>query len=134
MTKYPTSHELARRLGYDFTGVCRCGHPFDDHHNSMMLSIEHLATMPPDTKPFVAEECEHYGCNEDGGLGPDGGHHCHGYVDRNNPNPPDPSWSTSRGTFTRRARARAWVRFCWKAAQVVVLRRDRRKVFRRERW
>jgi hypothetical protein len=134
LTEYPTASDIARRLGYEFCGVCRCGHAFAEHHNAMMLSVECLSTLPPGARPFVAEECEYYGCNEDGGFGPDGRHHCHRYVDRNDPNPPDPSWPNSRGTFTRRARAMAWLRFWWKAAQVIVLRRDRRQVFRRERW
>ncbi|MGB8022206.1 MAG: hypothetical protein WCF04_13335 [Candidatus Nanopelagicales bacterium] len=100
----------------------------------MWLSNEHLATMPPGTRPYVAEECEHYGSNEEGGYGPDLRHHCHQYVDRADPNPPDPSWPNSRGTFTWRARVWAWARYFWQAIQVRVFARDAREVRRRERW
>ena len=134
LIEYPTAPDLAHRLGYEFCGVCRCGHAFAEHHNAMLLSVEHLSTLPPGARPFVAEECEFYGSNEDGGYGPDGRHHCHHYVDRNDPNPPDPAWHNSRGTFTRRARAAAWLRFAWQVAQVQILRRDRHEVFRREPW
>jgi hypothetical protein len=134
VTEYPTADDLARRLGYEFSGVCRCGHKFSEHHNAMLLNTEHVLTLPPGSKPFIGEECEFYGSGEDSSFGPDGRPHCHRYVDCNDPNPPDPAWSTSRGTFTRRARAAAWLRFAWQVAQVKILHRDRREVFRRERW
>jgi hypothetical protein len=113
-----------------FTGVCRCGHAFDDHHNSMHLSAEHLATLPDGTRSYIAEECEHYGCNEEGGLGPDLRVHCLRYVDRADP----AARVRHRGTFTRLARARAWARFVWQAIQVRILGRNEREVWRRERW
>ena len=56
----------------------------------MWLSAEHLATMPPGTRPYFGEECEYYGCNEEGGLGPDLRVHCLRYVDRADPSPPRP--------------------------------------------
>lgn len=133
MTGYPTASDLERRLGYKFRGICRCGHPLVEHHNAMLLSVDHLATLPPDAKPYFAEECTFYGTAEEGGYGPDGRHHCHRYVDRHDPDPPDPSWPDSQGTFSRRARAAAWLRFVWQVVQVKVLRREARQVFRRER-
>lgn len=116
------------------TGICRCGHRLEDHHNGGWLSAEYLATMPQGTRPLFGDECEYYGCNEEGGLGPDLRVHCLRYVDRADPNPPDPALPGSRGTFTRTARARAWAGFGWKAMQVKLLRRDPRIVWRRERW
>jgi hypothetical protein len=100
----------------------------------MWLSEEHLATMPPGSRPFVAEECEHYGSNEDGGFGPDLRHHCHQYVDSADPNLPNPSWPNSKGTFTRWARGMAWIRWGWQELQIRLLRRNRFDVRRRERW
>jgi hypothetical protein len=99
------------------TGMCRCGHRLEDHRNGMWLSAEHLGTMPPGTRPYFGEECEYYGCNEEGGLGPDLPVHCLRYVDRADPSPPDPSRPGSGGTFTLWARARAWLRVSWQAVQ-----------------
>jgi hypothetical protein len=90
--------------------------------------------MPQGTRPLFGDECEYYGCNEEGGLGPDLRTHCLRYVDRGDPDPPDPALPGSRGTFTRTARAWAWARLGWKAMQVKLLRRDPRIVWRRERW
>jgi hypothetical protein len=112
-----------------FTGTCRCGHKLHEHHNPVLFSAEHAAKLSPGVRPYAAEECKHYGVNEFGGLGPDLRVHCARYVDRADPDPP-----TERGTFTRRARARAWFRFCWQVIQVRVLGRAERQVFRRERW
>ena len=134
MTDYPTADDLERRLGYRFSGMCCCGHKFSEHHNAMLLSAEHLLTLPPGSRPFVGEECESYGSGEDSSFGPDGRTHCHRYVDRNDPSPPDPKWPTSRGTFTRRARAAAWLRFAWQVTQVKILRRESRTAFRRQHW
>jgi hypothetical protein len=120
--------------GVTFTGRCRCGHRFDEHHNPMWFSTEYAATLPPGARPYVAEECEHYGCDEEGGLGPDLRVHCARYVDRADPNPPDPADPSARGTFTRWARVRAWLRFGWQVIQIRMLRRDARVACRRERW
>lgn len=123
-----------RRPTTQFTGICRCGHRLEDHHNGGWLSAEYLATMPQGTRPLFGDECEYYGCAEEGGLGPDLRVHCLRYVDQADPDPPDPALPGSRGTFTRTARAWAWARFGWKAMQVKLLRRDPRIVWRRERW
>jgi hypothetical protein len=116
------------------TGMCRCGHRLEDHHNPVLFSAEHSGTLPPGVRRYAAEECKYYGCNEEGGLGPDLRVHCLRYVDRADPNPPDPTTPSARGTFTRSAKARAWLRFFWQALQVHVLGRDAQQVFRRERW
>lgn len=110
------------------TSICRCGHALEVHHSPRHLDPEELATEPPGTPPYSARECEFYGCNETGGLGPDLRLHCSRYVDRADPSEPE----EERGTFTRRARARAWCRFFWQAIQVRVLGRDERDVWRRE--
>ena len=117
-----------------FTGRCRCGHRFEEHHNSVLFSAEYASTLPPGVPPYFAEECKHYGCDEEGGLGPDLRVHCARYVDRADPDPPDPAAPDSRGTFTRWARACAWLRFGSQVIQIRLLRRDALDVCRRERW
>lgn len=112
-----------------FSGRCRCGHRFEEHHNARYFSAQYAATLPPGARPFVGGECKHYGGNEEGGLGPDLRVHCSNYVDRNDPDPP-----TARGTFTRRSRAAAWGRLFWQGFRYRVLRHDHEDVFRRERW
>ena len=134
-----SSGRIAEHLGWrkpttQFTGTCRCGHRLEAHHNGGWLSAAYLATMPQGTRPLFGDECEYYGFNEEGGLGPDLRVHCLRYVDRGDPDPPDPALPGSRGTFTRTARAWAWARLGWKAMQVKLLRRDPRIVWRRERW
>jgi hypothetical protein len=86
----------------NFSGICRCGHRFDEHHNAIRIGAARAATLFPGARPYAGEKCTHYGCNEEGGLGPDLHVHCARYVDRADPAPP-----VERGTFTRRARAAA---------------------------
>lgn len=65
-----------------FSGVCLCGCVFDDHHLGVVLNAEYHAATGEDS---VAQECERYGFNERGGLGPEGEPHCDGYVDKDDP-------------------------------------------------
>ena len=89
------------------SGMCRCGHPFDDHHLGMILNEDIFKQLPAGHPPYYAQECEAYGCNETGGLGPDGEPHCGHYIDRDSP---DARTDTSRGTYTRWARVKAHIR------------------------
>jgi hypothetical protein len=52
----------------DYSGMCHCGHPYDDHHNSGIVE-------------GIAGVCEFFGCNEEGGLDENGSIHCLRYID-----------------------------------------------------
>ena len=51
-----------------YSGMCHCGHPYDDHHNSGIVK-------------GIAGVCEFFGCNEEGGLDENGNIHCLRYID-----------------------------------------------------
>ncbi len=62
------------------TGVCICGHSWEDHHLGMILN--HTGDGPDAMKEaYIPQECEFYGNNEMGGLDDDGNEHCFGYRD-----------------------------------------------------
>jgi hypothetical protein len=90
-----------------YSGVCRCGHAFDEHHLGAIANEASLAQLPTGHPPYVAQECEYYDCNEGGGMGPDGRDHCHHYVDREDP---ERVHAIGPGTFTCAARLTAWAR------------------------
>jgi len=67
------------------SGICKCGHPWDQHHLGIVANIECLKQTKEE---YVPQECEHYGCNELGGMMPDPKnkngewiYHCGGYED-----------------------------------------------------
>lgn len=67
-----------RYSGPNRSGVCKCGHSWDDHHLGVVMNEDYLR----DTQEaYLPEECEYHGCNEMGGLDEDGNDHCHRYVD-----------------------------------------------------
>lgn len=75
-----------RYSGPGKSGVCKCGHPWHEHHLSAVLNEEYFAATG---EYYVPEECEYYGCNEYGGMmpnpeDPDGDwvYHCERYEDR----------------------------------------------------
>jgi hypothetical protein len=44
-----------------FTGICTCGHTFDDHHHGVVMNIEPLKSRNEEYKMIhgvVGEECE----------------------------------------------------------------------------
>jgi hypothetical protein len=90
-----------------YSGVCRCGHAFDEHHLGAIVNEDCLAQLPHGHPPYRAQECEYYDCNEGGGMGPDGCDHCHSYVGRDDP---DQGRAAEPGTFSRAARLIAWAR------------------------
>jgi hypothetical protein len=51
-----------------FSGKCRCGHRFEEHHNAIRFSAADAEALSLGDRPYFAEECEHDGCNEEGGL------------------------------------------------------------------
>ena len=62
------------------SGVCICGHSWEDHHLGMVMRVEMLMTTGG-KEAYIPQECEFFGCNEDGGLDDDGNDHCFGYRD-----------------------------------------------------
>lgn len=72
--------------GPDCSGICVCGHSWEDHHHSCVLNQKYYDDTGEDVVP---EECEHYGFNEHGGMEPDGNggwhEHCRRYIDRGYP-------------------------------------------------
>jgi hypothetical protein len=73
---------IRRYSGEGRSGICKCGHNWDEHHLGVVMNREHFESTK---EAYVPQECEHYGCNEEGGLmpGPDGEmiDHCFGYTD-----------------------------------------------------
>lgn len=64
-----------------YSGTCKCGHSWQDHHLGIVANIE-AAKIIGD---YLPQECEYYGCNEDGGLDKEGNPHCSRYIDREDP-------------------------------------------------
>lgn len=64
------------------TGICRCGHKWEDHH---LCAVMNRIYWEQTKESYIVQECEFYGCNEVGGMmqNEDGEwvDHCHGYVD-----------------------------------------------------
>ena len=71
----------ARYSGPERSGVCICGHSWEDHHLGCIMRLERLWTDAGMPEYYVPQECEFYGCNEDGGLDAEGEPHCFGYKD-----------------------------------------------------
>ena len=67
-----------RYSGPNRSGICQCGHSWEDHHLGMVLNKEYWEGTH---EWYVPQECEYYGCNEEGGLDEDGNDHCSGYKD-----------------------------------------------------
>lgn len=67
------------------TGMCKCGHSWEEHHLGMVLNTEAMKVYAEYDSPlYVPQECEHYGSNEAGGLKYDEENdvwvaHCFGY-------------------------------------------------------
>lgn len=76
-----------------YSGRCMCGHLYHNHHCCCVLNPE-AAKILGDVVP---DECDFYGCNEDGGLDENGDYHCGKYVDIDEPDPATrASWTGSR--------------------------------------
>lgn len=69
---------VRRYSGPDRTGICKCGHLWDDHHLGVVMNSEYFEATH---EAYVPQECEFFGFNEMGGLNADGSDHCHGYED-----------------------------------------------------
>jgi hypothetical protein len=66
-----------------YSGVCMCGHSYEDHHLGVVLDPKAYAV----TGLHLPQECEFFGSNEDGGLDENSEDHCIQYVDRDDPDP-----------------------------------------------
>ena len=64
--------------GDNKSGICQCGHNWDDHHLQMVMNLDYFNHT---NECYYPEECEYYGCNEYGGLDDQGKLHCGQYVD-----------------------------------------------------
>ena len=70
-----------RYSGPNRSGMCVCGHPWDEHHLGVVMNREYAEATG---EAYVPQECEHFGFNERGGLGFVNGKwvdHCHNYRD-----------------------------------------------------
>jgi hypothetical protein len=68
---------------WNYSGICLCGHSYEDHHCCCVMNpIAYLAL-----GPIIPDECDWFGCNEDGGLDENGEIHCTRYCDAANPDP-----------------------------------------------
>lgn len=64
-----------------YSGTCLCGHSYEDHHIGIVVNPEALTIMGP----YLPQECEFFGSNENGGLDENGEQHCRRYVDAEDP-------------------------------------------------
>lgn len=67
-----------RYSGPGRSGICKCGHGWQDHHLGMVLNPDYVDATG---EIYIPQECEHYGFNETGGLDQDGRPHCDRYED-----------------------------------------------------
>jgi hypothetical protein len=68
----------ARYSGEGRSGVCKCGHPWDQHHLGIVMTDKYYKETG---EGYIPEECERFGSNETGGLDADGNEHCSKYID-----------------------------------------------------
>jgi len=67
-----------RYSGPTCSGICKCGHSWEDHHLGFVLNEEYYEQT---NEIYVPQECEYYGCNQYGGLDDEGNLHCGHYED-----------------------------------------------------
>ena len=82
MTTLSSTPRPAIYSGPHRSGICTCGHSWEDHHLNMIMTEAQMMT-DSELEGYVPGECEYYGANEMGGLGPDGEYHCGSYKDSN---------------------------------------------------
>jgi hypothetical protein len=54
-----------RYSGPNRSGICVCGHSWEEHHLGAALNFEYVKQTG---ETYVPEECEFFGCNETSGL------------------------------------------------------------------
>ena len=67
-----------RYSGPDRTGICTCGHSWEDHHLGIVMNQDYYDATK---EAYVPQECEFFGFNESGGLDENGEPHCFTYKD-----------------------------------------------------
>ena len=70
-----------RYSGPNRSGMCKCGHSWEEHHLGIVMNREYYEATH---EQYVPQECEHYGFNESGGMMPSEYgwvEHCHRYED-----------------------------------------------------
>lgn len=67
-----------RYSGPGRTGVCVCGHSWQDHHLGVVMNQAYYEATG---EAYIPQECEFYGWNARGGLDSVGGIHCEMYRD-----------------------------------------------------
>ena len=67
-----------RYSGPNRSGMCKCGHHWQDHHLGMVVKQEYIDAT---NEYYIPQECGVFGFNEMGGLDENGDPHCYGYVD-----------------------------------------------------
>lgn len=63
------------------SGICMCGHSWEDHHLGIVMNEKSLQVHNGELEGYIPQECEFYGCNEEGGLDAEGNDHCSQYRD-----------------------------------------------------
>ncbi len=69
---------VPRYSGPKCSGICDCGHKWEDHHLNMVMNEDYVKETG---EHYIPDECEFYGCNEEGGLDDKGNEHCFRYRD-----------------------------------------------------
>ncbi len=67
-----------RYSGSNRSGICVCGHKWEDHHLGMVMNQVYAEAT---NEGYVLGECEFFGFNEMGGLDAEGKDHCNSYKD-----------------------------------------------------
>ena len=73
----------SRYSGPGRSGICVCGHTWEEHHLGVVLNEEYYKVT---LEAYVPQECEFFGSNERGSLDAEGNPHCHSYRDRGEEN------------------------------------------------
>ena len=79
---YPVADYKPRYSGPNRTGICKCGHSWEDHHLGCVMNKEYGDATQ---EAYVPQECCAFGFNETGGLMYENGKwedHCHSYEDQ----------------------------------------------------
>ena len=67
-----------RYSGPKCSGICVCGHSWEEHHLGIVLRQEYVDETG---EGYIPQECEYFGFNEMGGLDAEGNDHCSHYQD-----------------------------------------------------
>jgi hypothetical protein len=63
----PIPRRAAIYGGPNRSGVCKCGHSWEDHHLGMVVRPGSYLTVDGHREFHIPQECEHFGFNEVGG-------------------------------------------------------------------